>query len=77
VSITSDDIRQSLLARDPEFRRLVEEHTRYDSQLEEIVNSPYINSEDLLQEAELKKRKLYLKDRMELLVVRYQQMVSH
>jgi len=77
VSITSDAIRQSLLARDPEFRRLVEEHSRYDSQLEAILNSPYINSEDLVQEAELKKRKLHLKDRMELIVVRYQQMVRH
>jgi uncharacterized protein YdcH (DUF465 family) len=77
VPITAEDLRQSLLARDPEFRSLVEEHSRYDSQLEQILTSSYINSEDLIQEAELKKRKLHLKDRMELILLRYQQMVSH
>ena len=65
------------MARDPEFRSLVEEHSRYDSQLEQILTSSYINSEDLIQEAELKKRKLHLKDRMELILLRYQQMVRH
>lgn len=77
MPITAEDLRQSLLARDPEFRSLVEEHSRYDSQLEQILTSSYINSEDLIQEAELKKRKLHLKDRMELILLRYQQMVSH
>jgi uncharacterized protein YdcH (DUF465 family) len=77
VPITSEDLRQSLLARDPEFRHLAEEHSRCDSQLDEILKSPYINSEDLVQEAELKKLKLHLKDRMELILVRYQQTVSH
>jgi uncharacterized protein YdcH (DUF465 family) len=76
VPIISEDRRQSLLARDSEFRSLVEEHSRCDSQLEQILNSPYINSEDLVQEAELKKTKLRLKDRMELILVRYQQMAS-
>ena len=76
MPITSEDIRQSLLARDSEFRSLVEEHSRCDSQLEQILNSPYINSEDLVQEAELKKTKLRLKDRIELILVRYQQMAS-
>jgi hypothetical protein len=65
------------LARDPEFRSLVEEHSRCDSQLEQILTSSYINSEDLIQEAKLKKLKLHLKDRMELILLRYQQMVSH
>jgi hypothetical protein len=77
VPITAEDIRQSLLARDPEFRSLVEEHSRCDSQLEQILTSSYINSEDLIQEAKLKKLKLHLKDRMELILLRYQQMVSH
>jgi uncharacterized protein YdcH (DUF465 family) len=77
MPITSQDIRQSLLARDPEFRNLVEEHSRCESQLEQIVKSFYLSSEDLIQEAELKKLKLRLKDRMELILARHQQMVSH
>jgi uncharacterized protein YdcH (DUF465 family) len=74
---TSQDIRQSLLARDPEFRNLAEEHSRCESQLEQILKSSYLSSEDLIQEAELKKLKLRLKDRMELILARHQQMVSH
>jgi hypothetical protein len=77
VPIISEDRRQSLLARDSEFRSLVEEHSRCDSQLEQILNSSYISSEDLVREAELKKIKLRLKDRMELILVRYQQIASH
>jgi uncharacterized protein YdcH (DUF465 family) len=74
---TGQDIRQSLLARDSEFRNLAEEHSRCESQLEQIVKSFYLSSEDLIREAELKKLKLRLKDRMESILARHQQMVSH
>ena len=74
---TSQDLRQTLLARDPEFRNLAEEHSRCESQLEQLLKSSYFNSEDLIQEIELKKLKLRLRDRMELILARHQQMVSH
>ena len=70
--MTTDEIRQSLLARDPEFRRLAEEHSRCEFQLEQIQEEPYVNSEDLLQESVLKKLKLRLKDQMEMMVAHYQ-----
>ena len=75
--MTNQEIRQSLLARDPEFRSLAEEHSRCESQLEQILKSSYVSSEDLIQEATLKKLKLRLKDRMEQILSRHQQMVSH
>jgi len=75
--MTSQEIRQSLLARDPEFRSLAEEHSRCESQLEQILKSSYVSSEDLIQEATLKKLKLRLKDRMEQILSRHQQMVRH
>jgi uncharacterized protein len=68
MPITSDDIRRSLLAHDGEYRRLAEEHTRCATELEELVRQPYLSSEDLTQEVTLKKMKLHLKDRMELMV---------
>ncbi len=71
------DIRQSLLASDAEFRRLAEEHSRCESQLEQIVKQPYLNSEDLQQEITLKKMKLRLKDQMELMVARHQRQLTH
>ncbi len=74
---SSQEIRQSLLARDPEFRNLAEEHSRCESQLEQIVESSYLNSEELIKEVELKKLKLRLRDRMEMILARHQQLVSH
>jgi len=71
------EVRQSLLARDSEFRNLAEEHSRCESQLEQIVKSSYLNSEDLIRETELKKLKLRLRDRMEMILARQQQLVSH
>ncbi len=73
MPMTAQDVRKYLLASDPEYQRLAEEHTRCESQLEQIIKSYYLNSEDLLQEAALKRRKLHLKDAMELLVARRQQ----
>ncbi|HXX18616.1 MAG TPA: DUF465 domain-containing protein [Candidatus Acidoferrum sp.] len=77
MAMTSQDIRQSLLATDPEFRRLAEEHSRCESQLEQIVKSSYLNSEDLMRETALKKLKLRLKDRMELILAQRQQAMRH
>jgi len=61
----STDTREKLLAADPEFRRLADEHSRYAAQLEQILKSAYHNAEDLLLESELKKLKLRVKDQME------------
>ena len=65
------DIRGTLWSSDTEFRKLASEHSRYEAQLEQLVNQTYRNSEDLTQEVELKKLKLRIKDRMEQLVARY------
>ena len=71
-----EEIRQSLFATDSEFRRLAEEHSRCESQLEQILKSAYLNSEDLQREAMLKKVKLRLKDQMESILARYRQPAS-
>jgi uncharacterized protein YdcH (DUF465 family) len=74
---TTEDLRQSLLAHDPQFRRLAEEHSRCEVELEQIHNEMYLNSEDLIQEITLKKLKLHLKDEMELMVARHQRQLVH
>jgi hypothetical protein len=66
--MTSQEMRISLMAVDPEFKRLTEQHWQCESQLEEILSSPYLNAEALIQEVTLKKLKLRLKDQMELIV---------
>lgn len=73
MPVTTQDVRQFLMARDPEFRSLAEEHSRCESQLEQIVKSAYVSAEDLVEEAMLKKLKLRLKDRMEFILSRHQE----
>jgi uncharacterized protein YdcH (DUF465 family) len=73
MPITTHDIRQALLAVDQEFRRLAEEHSRCECQIEELVKQSYWNVEDLALEVSLKKMKLLLKDQMEMIVARHRQ----
>jgi len=65
-------IRETLMESDADFQRLVAEHTQYESQLDSLSKQAYRNSEDLLLEIELKKRKLRLRDEMEQIVARAQ-----
>lgn len=58
-------IREQLLIRDAEFQRLVDEHSRYATELEQLSKAPYVSAEDLLLESTLKKQKLRVKDEME------------
>jgi len=71
MPMSSRDIRETLLSSDAEFRRLAAEHSRYEAQLEQIQKQTYLNAEDLLQEVQLKKLKLRVKDLMEQVVTRY------
>lgn len=73
MPITTHDIRQALLEHDQEFRRLAEEHSRCECQLQELVKQSYWNVEDLALEVSLKKMKLFLKDQMEMIVARHRQ----
>lgn len=77
MPISTYEVRQSLLAQDAEYRRLAEEHSRCESQLKQILEQSYLSSEDLIQETNLKKLKLRLKDQMELMVARHQHQVVH
>jgi uncharacterized protein YdcH (DUF465 family) len=77
MPITTHDIRQSLLESDMEFRCLAEEHSRCESQLEQLIKQPYKSSEDLTLEVTLKKIKLRLKDQMEMIIARRQQRLAH
>ena len=55
---------------DAEYQRLAEQHRQYEAELQKISRSPYLNSEDLLEEIKLKKLKLRCKDEMERIAAR-------
>lgn len=58
---------------DAEYQRLAAQHQQYEAELQKISKSPYLNSEDLLEEIKLKKMKLHCKDEMERIAARIRQ----
>ena len=66
------DVKEYLTQHDQEFRKLVEQHKEYERQLDELVRKPYLNEQDQIQETVIKKKKLAVKDQMQILMHRYQ-----
>jgi uncharacterized protein YdcH (DUF465 family) len=58
-------VRDQLLANSDEFRRLADEHTQYSQRLDSLIQKKYLSEEEKLEEVQLKKLKLRLKDQME------------
>ncbi len=71
MSISPRDIREHLMAGNTEFQRLAQEHSRYETQLEQLSETPYLSSEDIIRQITLKKLKLRVKDQMEQLIARH------
>lgn len=57
--------RDVIFEADAEYQRLATKHRQYEAELQKLSQSPYLNSEDLLEEIRLKKLKLHVKDEME------------
>ena len=76
---TADLLKEELMNRDPEFRELAREHTRYEERLSELTALAYPSDEEQLEEVTLKKKKLALKGQMYALIMQHQknQTVSH
>jgi uncharacterized protein YdcH (DUF465 family) len=76
---TADLLKEELMNRDPEFRELAREHTRYEQRLSELTALAYPSDEEQLEEVTLKKKKLAIKDQMYSLIAQHQknQSVSH
>ena len=68
MSPLTEAIREHLMASDPEYQRLCQEHARYVAQLEQLSSKPYLSEAEQLDEIRLKKLKLRAKDQMEMLV---------
>ena len=69
---TTDGLKEELINRDPEFRELAREHTRYEQRLSELSALAYPSDEEQLEEITLKKKKLALKDQMYSMMLQYQ-----
>ncbi|MGQ9671762.1 MAG: DUF465 domain-containing protein [Candidatus Aminicenantales bacterium] len=58
------ELKELLLRQDKEFQKLYEEHQSYERKLELFKSKGRLTEEEKLEEKELKKRKLVLKDKM-------------
>jgi uncharacterized protein YdcH (DUF465 family) len=74
-----EEDRMATMARNPRdlvlesnavYQQLAAQHEKYELELHKISASPYLNSEDLLEEIRLKKLKLAVKDQMNQLAQR-------
>jgi hypothetical protein len=59
------DLRESSPPADDELRQLAARHHELDDRLHELTTRPYLSEREQLEEVDLKKRKLQIKDRME------------
>ena len=61
----SQNLKELLLQTDEEFNQLASKHHELEHRLHELTAKAYLSEPEQLEEAQIKKRKLQLKDRME------------
>jgi uncharacterized protein YdcH (DUF465 family) len=66
------ETKEYLLNNDQEFRQLVQRHRSYEDQLQELQSRSFLNETDRFEETIIKKKKLAVKDQMQVRIQRYQ-----
>lgn len=64
----AQDLQTLLLETNEEYRQLVAKHHELEGRLHELHHKHYLSDAEHFEEVNLKKRKLQLKDRMELIL---------
>ena len=64
----AQDLKTLLLETNDEYRQLATKHHELDDRLHELISKHYLSDAEQIEEVNLKKRKLQLKDRMEVIV---------
>jgi uncharacterized protein YdcH (DUF465 family) len=72
MKINEMELKARLMDENPDFRRLVEEHRMYDLKIQELSERPFLTGELETEEKVLKRKKLLLKDKIHLMMRRYQ-----
>ncbi len=65
------ELKELLLKKNEEFRKAFDEHQRYEKKLGKFKKKSFLTEKERLEEIELKKKKLALKDKMYLLMTQY------
>jgi len=64
--------KEYLLSNDEHFRQLAAEHQQFEQKLAELTGKPFLSMEEQVEETRIKKKKLALKDQMQILISRCQ-----
>lgn len=71
IPVSDAAFKDFLIANDDRYRELAIEHRKYDDRLSELTSLAHPNDEEQMEEAILKKKKLFLKDQMEEIASNY------
>ena len=71
MALSSGDIKQILIEKSDEFKKLYDKHQNFEKRLSQLHGRLYLTSAEELEVTEIKKKKLNLKDRMQLHIERY------
>ena len=62
-----------LLPRSEELRRYIEAHRRYEEQLEQFTQRPYLTNEEEVEKRHIQKLKLAGRDKIEAILAKHRQ----
>ena len=65
---SDDSLKRQLIASDDAFRKLYEQHQALEKRLAGLQEQTLLSEEDELEEKQLKRQKLMLKDQMEMIL---------
>jgi len=77
MMMKEEEIKEHLISENAEFRRLCEEHKLYEGKLNELMRRHHMTEQDRLEEIQLKKKKLHLKDQMNSIISKFRNELSH
>ncbi|OGL48110.1 MAG: hypothetical protein A2161_06375 [Candidatus Schekmanbacteria bacterium RBG_13_48_7] len=70
------ELKERLMDTNPDFRKLVEEHRRYDLKIQELTQKTFVTGDLEMEEKLLKRKKLLLKDKIHIMIKNYQKSVE-
>ena len=65
MAVDTHELRERLLQTDHDYRDLATRHQHLEERLQELATRHFLTEPEQLEEAQIKKQKLRLKDRME------------
>jgi uncharacterized protein YdcH (DUF465 family) len=66
-----EELKRKLLQTDEEYRQLATQHHDLDEKIHNLASRHYLSEPEQIEESTLKKRKLQLKDQMEMILRRH------